>query len=220
MDTALTHSVNTYWAQVAERVGRGALKRTMERLGFDRPVPVDLPAGERLASGVHAGRRILDPESSAVDIGRVGIGQERLLVTPLQMAMVASAVANGGKLMKPHLGAKIVDDEGRTVRTVAPEELGQAMSRRTANEVRDMMKDVVKEGTGTAGALQGIDVAGKTGTAEKDVARDVAQPWFIAFAPADRPRIAIAVTIENVVHGFGGTQAAPIAKAVMQELLR
>ncbi|HVW18965.1 MAG TPA: penicillin-binding protein 2 [Solirubrobacteraceae bacterium] len=221
MDTALTHSVNTYWAQVAEQVGKPTLKRYMERLGFDRPVAVDLPRGERASSGVHTSSgAIRDPTSRYVDIGRVGIGQEKLLVTPLQMAMVASAVANGGVLMRPHMGAKIVDDDGRTVRTIEPEEIGRVMTRRTATEVREMMKHVVKEGTGTAAALEGIDVAGKTGTAQKDPSRNITQPWFIAFAPADHPRIAVAVTIENVKGGYGGTDAAPIAKRVMQELLK
>jgi penicillin-binding protein A len=90
----------------------------------------------------------------------------------------------------------------------------------TASAVRDMMKRVVQEGSGTAAALSGIDVAGKTGTAERDVSRNITQPWFIAFAPADAPRVAIAVTIERSVGGLGGTEAAPIAKAVMESLLR
>ena len=94
------------------------------------------------------------------------------------------------------------------------------MSEDTARQVTDMMTNVVKEGTGTAAALEGIDVAGKTGTAEKNVALRINQPWFIAFAPAHAPRVAIAVTVENVRGGFGGTVAAPIAKQVMEELLR
>jgi peptidoglycan glycosyltransferase len=83
-----------------------------------------------------------------------------------------------------------------------------------------MMQQVVREGTGTASALSGISVAGKTGTAEIDPATRLNQPWFIAFAPAEHPRIAVAVTIERVVGGFGGTVAAPIAKQVMEALLR
>jgi peptidoglycan glycosyltransferase len=221
MTFALTHSVNTYWAQVAEKLGKKTMAKYMERLGFDRPVPVDLPRSQRVSSGVHTpDGRIRKPTSSRVDIGRVGIGQEALLATPLQMAMVAAAVANGGKLMKPHMGTRVVDQEGRTVHAVDDEQYATVMSADTARDVRDMMKNVVKEGTGTQAALEGIDVAGKTGTAEKNVARNIAQPWFIALAPADAPTIAIAVTIENVVGGFGGTDAAPIAKAVLQELLR
>ena len=94
------------------------------------------------------------------------------------------------------------------------------MSPATADKVTAMMTRVVQEGTGTAAALEGIDVAGKTGTAERDVERNITQPWFIAFAPAAAPRIAIAVTIERTVGGFGGTDAAPIAKAVMESILK
>lgn len=221
MTFALTKSVNTYWAQIAEKLGKPTMRRYMDRLGFGRPVPVDLPRDQRVTSGVHApDGRIRQPTSDRVDIGRVGIGQEALTVTPLQMAMVAAAVANDGKLMRPHLATRVVDAEGRTVRTVDDQEYATVMSPQTARDVREMMRSVVKEGTGTQAALAGIDVAGKTGTAEKNVARDIAQPWFIALAPAGAPTIAIAVTIENVVGGFGGTDAAPIAKAVMQELLR
>ena len=103
------------------------------------------------------------------------------------MAMVAAAVANGGKLMKPHLGDRIVDPDGRTVRKIQPEELSQVMSPDTAAKVGAMMSQVVKEGTGTAAALQGIDVAGKTGTAEVDRPCGPNQLWFIAFAPAEEP---------------------------------
>jgi peptidoglycan glycosyltransferase len=93
------------------------------------------------------------------------------------------------------------------------------MSRQSAAELGEMMTNVVREGTGTAAALQGIDVAGKTGTAEKDPARNLVQPWFIAYAPAHDPQIAIAVTVEDSIGGFGGTVAAPIAKAVMEQIL-
>jgi len=220
MTTALTKSVNTYWAQVAEKLGKPTMRTYMERLGFDRPVPIDLPLEQRIASGVVGPRGIRDPTSRLVDIGRVGIGQERLLVAPLEMAMVAGAVANGGVLMRPHIGDRIRDTDGRIVREVDDQEIGRVMSRQTADEVRDMMKNVVKEGTGTAAALEGIDVAGKTGTAELNPQARLNQPWFIAFAPADHPRIAIAATVERSVGGFGGTVAAPIAKAVMEALLR
>jgi peptidoglycan glycosyltransferase len=210
------------WAEVAVKVGKPTMKRYMERFGFDGKPPIDLPRGEVAASGVYRsdGKGIRSPTSDQVDIGRVGIGQERLLVSPLQMAMVASAIANGGKLMKPHLTDHATDRDGRTVETVNPTEESQVMSADTARQVGAMMSKVVQEGTGTAAALQGINVAGKTGTAEKNIALRINQPWFIAFAPVDRPKIAIAVTIENVRGGFGGTVAAPIAKSVMEALLR
>ena len=142
------------------------MKKYMDRLGFGRPVEVDLPRDERAASGERLRGRIIAATNGAVDVGRMAIGQDKLTVTPLQMAMVASAVANGGKLMKPHIGDRVVDRDGRTVRHIDPEEMSQVMSADTASKVGAMMDQVVKEGTGTAAALEGIDVAGKTGTAE------------------------------------------------------
>jgi peptidoglycan glycosyltransferase len=95
------------------------------------------------------------------------------------------------------------------------------MSPETAGEIAQMMSKVVQEGTGTAAALQGISVAGKTGTAQKgSPGSNITQPWFIAFAPVERPRVAVAATVETTQGGFGGTVAAPMAKDVMQTLLR
>ncbi len=136
-------------------------------------------------------------------------------MTPLQMAMVASAVANGGSLMRPRLATKIRDRDGRTVTSFGPSEESQVMKESTAAELAAMMSRVVAEGTGTAAALQGIDVAGKTGTAEKGQAN---QAWFIGFAPVRDPRVAVAVTVEQTT-GQGGTVAAPIAKRVMESAL-
>jgi peptidoglycan glycosyltransferase len=221
LTTALTKSVNTVWAEVAEKVGKATMKKYMLRFGFDQEPPIDLPRNQKVPSGVYARNgKVRDPKSSKVDIGRVGIGQEALLVTPLQMAMVASAVANKGRLMKPHITLRATDRDGRVTERIQPEEESRVMSEDTARQVGQMMANVVKEGTGTAAALQGIDVAGKTGTAEKNIALRINQPWFIAFAPVDNPKVAIAVTVENVRGGFGGTVAAPIAKRVMEELLR
>jgi peptidoglycan glycosyltransferase len=215
---ALTKSVNTVFGEIGEKLGKLTLQKYMHRLGFGAPVEVDLPRDERAASGERVHGRVVPATNGAVDVGRMAIGQDKLTVTPLQMAMVASAVADGGRLMKPHLGDRIVDRDGRTVRRIAPEQLSQVMSPQTASQVGAMMDQVVKEGTGTAAALEGIDVAGKTGTAEVGHGCPN-QLWFIAFAPAQDPRVAIAVTVECGT-GFGGTVAAPIAKAVMQELLK
>jgi penicillin-binding protein A len=215
---ALTHSVNTVFGEIGEKIGKATMKKYMDRLGFGRPVEVDLPRDERASSGERQRGKIIPATNGAVDVGRMAIGQDKLTVTPLQMAMVAASVANGGKLMKPHLGARIVDRDRRTVDRIEPEEMSEVMSPETASQVGAMMSQVVKEGTGTAAALEGIDVAGKTGTAEVDRGCPN-QLWFIAFAPVQDPSVAIAVTVECGT-GFGGTVAAPIAKAVMQELLK
>lgn len=216
---ALTHSVNTVFGEVGEKLGKQTMRTYMERLGFDEPVAIDLPADQRAASGERSNGVIISPTSGSVDVGRMAIGQDKLTVTPLQMAMVAATVANGGRLMQPHLADRAIDADGRTVKRVGAHEIRRVMSERSALQVGQMMTKVVEEGTGTASALQGISVGGKTGTAEVDRSCGPNQAWFIAFAPAAQPRVAIAVTIE-CTEGTGGTVAAPIAKAVMESLLR
>jgi peptidoglycan glycosyltransferase len=222
LTTALTYSVNTVWAQVAVALGTGTMTDYMKRFGFYAKPPIDLPRAELNSSyPVSPTGRAYKPGSSNEDIGRIAIGQGGLEVTPLQMAMVASAVANGGRLMRPHLATKAVDKDGRTVKTITPTLYRQVMKRSTADAVAQMMKKVVDEGTGTPAQLgAGITFAGKTGTASVGVTgANQTQPWFIGFAPIQNPKVAIAVTVERSNGGFGGTVAAPIAKAVVQTLL-
>jgi peptidoglycan glycosyltransferase len=151
--------------------------------------------------------------SSRVDVGRTAIGQGLLLVTPLQMATVAQTIGNGGVRMEPRLVEKVIDPDGRTVDTPLPEEAERVMSADSAAKLTTMMKSVVREGSGTAAALQGVEVAGKTGTAEIDIAQGINDLWFIGFAGND----AVAVVIDHE-KGQGGTVAAPIAKRVLQAL--
>ncbi|HWI22568.1 MAG TPA: penicillin-binding transpeptidase domain-containing protein [Baekduia sp.] len=214
---ALTKSVNTVWAEVAEKLGKGTMQKYMARLGFGEDLALDLPDADKRASGDYVGRKPVPATDDAVDVGRMAIGQDKLLVTPTQMAMVAAAVANDGRLMRPHITDRIVDPDGRTVQDFEPEQMSRVMSADSARKVNEMMQNVVREGTGTAGALRGIDVAGKTGTAE--VGRSCPnQAWFIGFAPAANPKVAVAVTLECTA-GTGGVNAAPIARDVMQALL-
>jgi peptidoglycan glycosyltransferase len=219
---ALTQSVNTVWAQVAQSVGRPTMTEYMKRFGFYSEPPIDLPAGEVGSSRPYDFKgRAFAPGSPDEDIGRIGIGQGGLLVTPLQMAMVAAAVANHGTLMTPRLTDKVVDQTGKTVETIAPSVDSQVMKPTVAAEITQMMKTVVDEGTGTPAQLgSGIAFAGKTGTASiGPTGANETQPWFIGFAPAGAPQVAVAVTIEKTIGGFGGQVAAPIAKQVVQTLL-
>ena len=212
----LTNSVNTVWAQVGERLGKQTMYAYMQRFGFNSQPPLDYPPEQVSVSGVFQRGRVLDADAG-VDIGRVAIGQERLQVTPLQMAMVAAAVGNRGTLMEPRLTERVVARDGRLRERVEPTRMTEVMRPETSRQVGQMMASVVEEGSGTAAALQGIPVGGKTGTAEVDGATSN-QAWFIGFAPVSRPRMAIAVTVERT-QGFGGTVAAPIAKSVLEELL-
>lgn len=211
---ALTHSVNTVFGQIGEKLGRSTMLEYMKRFGFQKKPPLDYPKDEMVASGAFPTKAC----GSGIDFGRVAIGQEcHLFVTPLQMAEVAATIANGGVRMKPQLAERIVAKDGRVKQSFHPHVAANVMSKQAAAEVGQMMQHVVEEGTGTAAQLQGISVAGKTGTAEIPGTAEN-QVWFIAYAPADKPRMAIAVTIERAT-GQGGTVAAPIAKQVLQALL-
>jgi peptidoglycan glycosyltransferase len=216
LSDALTFSYNTVFAQVGEAVGQRALIQTMQDYGFYRDPPLDYPSDEMNPSGLYSNGHLLPPRAP-VDIARVAIGQERLGVTPIQMAEVVGTVANHGLRMRPTLVDRVVSPGGTTVTTTHPQEIQRVMSPTTANELRDMMRRVVEEGTGTAANVGGLSVAGKTGTAETGVS-GLNTAWFIAFAPADNPKIAIAVTIEHTPE-FGGTVAAPIAASVIKAYL-
>jgi peptidoglycan glycosyltransferase len=217
---ALTNSVNTYWAQVGERIGRDTLVEYMKRYGFYQDPQLDYPDAQMIPSGIING----DGEyvEDGFDAGRVAIGQGGLegeiRAGPLQMAEVAATVANGGRLMKPRLTDRIVRRDGRIKEKIQPDLQAVVMKPETADQLTNMMSRVVEEGTGTAAALAGIRVAGKTGTAEVGANREFTQPWFICFAPVEDPRMAVAVTVERTT-GQGGTVAAPIAKSVLEAML-
>jgi peptidoglycan glycosyltransferase len=221
LKTGLQESVNTVFAQVGEKLGKPTMKDYMERFGFDKKPQLDYPKDSMSASVVAPtppGHPV-SPTSKFVDVGRMAIGQGGLQATPLQMAQVAAAVANDGELMKPHIADRIVDRDGRTVKTIKPARQSTVMKPSTAAAVTDMMVAVVQNGTGTKAAIPGIQVAGKTGTAETEFGAKINDVWFIGFAPADHPRIAVAVTVKAVT-GFGGDFAAPIARDIMESLLK
>jgi peptidoglycan glycosyltransferase len=215
---ALAHSVNTVYAQVAERLGKHTMARYMARFGFDRKPKLDYPSEQMSASGEYRNGRLLSPTSTYVDVGRMGIGQDKLQVTPLQMVEVAAAVANRGTLMTPHFTSAIVEPDGRVVRRISPKVQSVVMKPSTAAAVTKMMEAVVNEGTGTSAQIPGVQVAGKTGTAETLGVTAINNVWFIAFAPAQNPTVAVAVTLKGVP-GQGAEFAAPIAKQVMEALL-
>jgi peptidoglycan glycosyltransferase len=217
---ALTNSVNTYWAQVGERIGHDTLVEYMRRFGFYADPQLDYPDSQMAASGIINGDG--DYVDSDFDVGRVAIGQGGLegeiRASPMQMALVAAAVANRGRLMKPRLTDRIVHKDGRVKERIQPDLQSVVMKPDTAEQLAQMMSRVVEEGTGTAAALEGITVAGKTGTAETGPNAEFTQAWFICFAPVENPRMAVAVTVPNA-NGQGGTVAAPIAKSVLEALI-
>jgi len=222
LESALTGSVNTWFAQLGEEVGSDTLFEYMDRFGFGSTPAIDLPDDQVERSGVYEGSDLLG-RGDPVDVARIAIGQERLLVTPLQMAEVAAAIANGGRQMKPQIWSRVVDPDGRVTESLDPAEYSQPIDEETAATLTTAMEGVVDEGTGTNAAISGVPVAGKTGTAETPFNEscgggDLNQAWFIGFAPADDPEIAIAATVE-CTSSFGGEVAAPIFREVAEAVL-
>jgi peptidoglycan glycosyltransferase len=217
---ALEHSINAVFCEIGKTIGAGRILGTSKQFGFYADPPLETPGNERSPSGLYNHGRLFYPEnpSTQVDPGRLAFGQERMLTTPLQMAMVAGAVANHGVVMKPYVVGRVTGPGGGVIKRTHPEKYRRAMRASTANDITRMMEAVVTGGTGTAAQIPGIQVAGKTGTAETGGAGTLNTTWFIAFAPANAPRVAIAVVLQNQT-GAGGTTAAPIARAVMQALL-
>ena len=217
--TGLEHSINSVFCNIGKALGAGRILGYAKRYGFYEDPPLETPGNERAPSGLYHGPKLFRPTDPAtqVDPGRLAFGQEALLATPLQMAMVAAGVANQGVVMKPYVVGRVTGPSGGVLTRTHPHKLRRAISPRTSQELTSMMVGAVQSGTGTAAQMPGIQVAGKTGTAETGVAGRYTS-WFICFAPAYHPRVAVAVVLENQT-GFGGQVSAPIARAVMQALL-
>jgi peptidoglycan glycosyltransferase len=219
--TALEHSINAVFCEIGKKLGPLTVLDYARRFGFYSDPPLETPSNERGPSGLYDhGRLFLPHDPNQVDPGRLAFGQERMQVTPLQMAMVTAGIANGGVVMRPYVVEKITAPglHGSTVSRTQPHQLSRAVSPQTAAQLTQMMQGVVQSGTGTAAQIPGVSVAGKTGTAETGVP-GLNTTSFIAFAPADAPKVAVAVILEQQ-RGVGGRTAAPIAKTIMEALLR
>jgi cell division protein FtsW (lipid II flippase)/cell division protein FtsI/penicillin-binding protein 2 len=213
---ATASSVNTVFAQVADQLGAPRLVTTARGFGFDKPTPFDLPVTPSLMSAPEAMTRW---ETAWAGVGQpVGAGVVKgPVATPLEMALVAAGIANAGIVMEPRILGPVTGPSGETVLPAkSPAEWTKACDPAVAVLVRDLMVGVVKSGSGTRAAIKGVRVAGKTGTAE--VGRGLpTHAWFIAFAPAERPVVALAIVLENA--GVGGRVAAPAAKGVLEAAL-
>jgi penicillin-binding protein A len=222
MTTALTHSVNVYFAQVGEQLGTDTMVEYMKRFGFYSDPELDYPDNQMAPSGPYNsdGRLV----TSDFDVGRVAIGQGGAegqdLTTPIQMAEVAATVANGGELMQPTFVQQVTDPDGRVTQKLTPHVQSTAISPETASQLTDMMTHVTQEGTAANLSLaSGATFAGKTGTAEIDIDAGINQPWFIGFAPAEDPKIAVAATVERCQGCFGADAAGPVVTQIMDTAL-
>ncbi|HWL99996.1 MAG TPA: penicillin-binding protein 2 [Nocardioidaceae bacterium] len=211
--TALAVSCNTAFADLGMTIGAKRIGEQAQQYGFGQDVFDDLPGDVESVFP----RNPDEPQTAFSAIGQFDVA-----ATPLQMAMVVSGIANDGVVMKPQLVSELRSPDLETLEEVEPEELSQATSTETAEQMQSMMVSVTNEGTGSTGAIPGIEVGSKTGTAQSSAARNP-YAWYVSFAPANNPKVAVAAFIEdgNVSRdsisgsGLGG----PIAKSVMEAVI-
>ncbi|MEU6713863.1 penicillin-binding protein 2 [Nonomuraea sp. NPDC046802] len=210
---ALEKSCNTPFGSMGMELGYEKMKEQTEKFGMGKQIGVPMSVAQS----------DFGPEEDKAALAMASIGQRSNRMTPLQMAMIAAGIANDGKVMKPYLVNKITDAQGDTLDEAKNEELSEAVSSETAGKLREMMVSVVANGTANLAQVPGVEVAGKTGTAETSNGQPP-HAWFISFAPANDPQVALAVIVEsgaaNVgAEATGGHTAAPIAKAVLEAVL-
>lgn len=203
--SALVNSSNTYFAKKTDELGKEKLKETTDKFLFNKEYKFDLD---------HSNSKIPYDQLNEVDTAMTGFGYGKTQVTPLHMAMIASAIANDGKMMQPRLVLDVEDKDGKVLKKSEPQEISEVTDSQTAQQIREYMLDVVREGSGTAANVSDIQIAGKTGTAETD--NGSTDAWFIGFAVDQDPQLAIAVVIENDGR-TGGEVAAPIAGNLLRD---
>lgn len=206
---ALTISCNTAFAWLGMELGGDALRAQAAKFGF----------GDSITIPMRVTPSTVPAELNPPQTAQSAIGQYDVRVTPLQMAMVTAGIANKGVVMQPYLVNNVIASDLSSIDSARPSQLSRAVDPTVAATLTTMMESVVASGTGTAAQLPGVKVAGKTGTAQHAVGA-APHAWFISFAPADDPKIAVAVVVENGGRAgneaFGGTVAAPIARAMME----
>jgi cell division protein FtsW (lipid II flippase)/cell division protein FtsI/penicillin-binding protein 2 len=215
--SATMRSVNTVFGQVAVELGASRLVEQSERFGFNSELGYELPVRMSLMP--------VPGEMTTWETAWAGVGQPvgehdsppGPQSTVMQMALVAAGIANDGTIMRPYVVSSVSDETGESIARTRTRQLGVTTDPETAEQVTRIMVDTVQAGSGTRARIGGIEVAGKTGTAEVGRGRPT-DAWFIAFAPAEEPVIAIAVLIEG--GGVGGQVAAPAARRVLEAALR
>lgn len=208
---ALRVSCDTTFAMIGLEIPQEILD-VANGLGFNERIPFDVTTEASTFPNYE--------DENAPLRAYAAIGQADVNATPLQMALVAATVANGGEVPRPRLVQEVLDPSGDVVETFGPEMLGEAFSPDVASDVTEMMVSVVEAGTGTAARIEGVPVAGKTGTAQTGIEGANPHTWFIAFAPANDPKLAVAVIVENGgsfgSEATGGAVAAPIARQILE----
>ncbi len=220
--TAMAQSCNTAFAKMAVELGPEKMREQAEAFGFNSDYLTDLsPQAQSVYPNSVEGPDGESVELNDAQTAQTGFGQFDVQATPLQMAMVVSALANRGTLMRPYLVEEVQDADYSTLEQTEPEELRDAVSPNTADEVTDLMLETVNNGTATPAQIPGVSVAGKTGTAQRGVEGLAPYGWFVSFAPAEDAEVAVAVMIQEAPGKeiAGGQLGGPIAKAVMEAVL-
>lgn len=215
LSDALRVSCNTAFADLGAELGDERLRTAAEDFGF----------GEQIRVPMRVTTSTFPDDPTEAQTALAALGQHDVRVTPLQVALISAAIANGGQAKEPHLVEQVLDQELDVISRAEAGDMGRAVSPETAEQLREMMVSVVESGTGRAAAIPGVRVAGKTGTAEFDDPDGRVHAWFTGFAPADDPQVAVAVVVEDVGRsasgetGTGGSVAAPIARSMMEEVI-
>jgi peptidoglycan glycosyltransferase len=215
LSDALTYSCNTIFGEVGLKLGPKKLAAQAKAYGFDSQVPFNIG----FAEGQYPDPNTLDPPLTAFS----AIGQGSVLANPLQMALVGSAIANGGVEMRPQLVSEVRDSRGTLVRSFHPEAYGKPISSQTAGDLTAMMENVVNQGTAQGLGIAGVNMAAKTGTAQHGTGNEPPHAWFVAFGPNPNPQIVVAVLVLDGGNlgsdATGAAVAGPVATAVIQAAL-
>lgn len=210
--TAIQNSCNIPFAELGQKLGYDAIKSMADKYGFGDAIQVPMRATASQYPAV----------DSTAQLMLSAFGQASVRVSPLQIAMVSAGIANGGKVMQPSLIDSITTSDLKTVESFSPKQYSDPLSASESADLTEAMQSVVNSGTGTNAKINGVDVAGKTGTAEGGTG-DPYTLWFTGFAPAKNPEVAVAVVVGNGgglgQSGVGNTVAAPVAKKVMEAVL-
>lgn len=212
-ERAFQLSSNVAFCELGTKIGFDKLKETAEAFGFNAEPDYDFTAAKS---------RFPLKETGKAETASLAMGQGEILATPLQMALTACAVANDGIIMKPYIVDRAENKNGVSVISAKQKQQSIAMSPENAEYIKQMMVDTVKNGTGTSARINGITVAGKTGTAENEESvkqKNKEHTWFVAFAPAEDPQIAVAVMLEYS-GGYGSSQCGPIVRGIINKYLK
>lgn len=213
MEQALAESCNTAYASLGMDLGQDAIRKQAEKFGFGQDLDIPLKVSPST----------FPDDLNPPQLAQSSLGQFEVRSTPMQMAMMTAGIANGGKMMKPQLVDRVLNANTlEPIEKTRPKEQSRPVSGKTADQLTTMMEDVVTDGTGSVAKINGTKVAAKTGTAQNATGA-APHAWFISFAPADDPKIAVAVVVENGGNAgneaYGATVAGPIAKDMMEAVV-